>query len=126
MPESSSSKQLKTRLLSSDEWYKLGAFKHEFGGSLPKPQQADVVVVEDGDMIVGILTLEKMIHIGPMWTHPKYRASGVLAMLIKAGVQHFPTELRGGVLFSKHPKIKKLAAMFGLLPVDMPAYKWEE
>lgn len=118
--------QLSSRLLSREEWHKLEAFRGDFGGFLPTSWQADIVIVEDGDVIVGMLTLEKMVHIGPMWTHPKYRASGVLAMLIKAGVQHFPTELRGGVLFSKHPKIKKLAAMFGLLPVDMPAYKWEE
>lgn len=117
---------LSSRLLSNDEWYKLEAFKEHFGGFPPSPHQADIVVVEDGEEIVGILTLETVIHIGPMWTHPRYRGGGVLTRLIKAGVKFFPTELRGGVLFSKHHKVKKLAALFGLVPVDMIAYKWEE
>lgn len=118
--------QLSSRLLNNDEWHKLEAFKEHFGGFPPSPHQADIVVVEDEGVIVGILTLETVIHIGPMWTHPKYRSGGVLARLVKAGIKYFPAELRGGVLFSKHPKVKKLAALFGLVPVDMIAYKWEE
>lgn len=71
------------RILPTEEWGRLGSA--EITELLPhvQPQQAAVVVVEDGDRIVATWTVVRIVHLEGAWIHPDYRNPGVTRRLLR-------------------------------------------
>lgn len=67
------------RSLPLDEWDKLA--HTELGQSLAYvlPEKTEILVVEDGDEIVGCWAILTIPHVEGVWIHPKYRGKTSVA-----------------------------------------------
>lgn len=68
-----------SRILPQSEWHKLA--HTDFPQLLPYigPEDIDIVVIEDGDRIVGCWGVMPMIHLEGVWIAPEYRGKGSVA-----------------------------------------------
>lgn len=62
-----------TRLLPWEEWPRLAGTELETVWPHLEPEKASVVVVEDGDRIVGCWAVWAVVHVEGLWVHPDYR-----------------------------------------------------
>lgn len=79
---------MKARVLPREEWGKLDVSGFPTVGSSLRPEDSEVVVVEDGDKIVATMSTFRVTHFESLWVDPEYRGNaGVARMLLKAGIQ---------------------------------------
>ena len=75
-----------SRILPREEWSKLvGTEAESLIAQLP--EHARVVVVEDGDQLVGCHILVAVLHGECLWTHPDHRKKGAVARRLWAAVK---------------------------------------
>lgn len=113
------------RLLQPTEWGRLLPFAAHFGGSIPPPEVAQVLVIEEKGKIVGLVTVETIIHIGPVWVNPSHRGKGLFKQLMEKAGEICPN-VRGGVLAATNLKIARLARRMHLKEILEPVFVWEK
>lgn len=84
-----------TRILPPEEWHKLDGSEAEPLYPLLNPETAQVVVVEDGDRIVGCHVLMWVLHAECLWIHPHHRGKSSVGRRLWDAVQR--TARRAGV-----------------------------
>lgn len=115
----------KARLLTPEEWERLTPLASHFQGAIPTPDVADVLVVEQGDEIVGLLTLEKITHVGPIWVKDDARGQGVFNDLFRLGYRLLPP-LRGTICLTSNPKVVRLVKRLNLREIiSQRVFVWE-
>lgn len=62
-----------SRLLPREEWPKLADLQASTLLPYVPPDDAQMVVVEDGDRIVGVWAVLRITHLEGLWIHPDYR-----------------------------------------------------
>jgi len=67
-----------TRLLPREEWPRLAGTELETVWP-HLPESARVIVVEDGDQIVGCWAVFSVVHVEGVWIAPEYRTRGSVA-----------------------------------------------
>lgn len=73
-----------SRILPPEEWPKLVGTEAETLWPHLDPANSRVLVVEDGDRIVGTWTVLRVVHVECVWVHPEYRgAFGVVKRLLR-------------------------------------------
>lgn len=112
------------RLLEPSEWERLTPLLPYFPGTFPSSSQAQILVAEDQGEIVGLITLELVIHVGPCWVKPSHRGKGIFTSLIKNSLGMFPG-LRGAIFFTNNKKMVSLMTKLGLNRILAQAFKWE-
>lgn len=68
-----------TRVLPPEEWPRLAGTEAETVWPLLSPEQAQVLVVEDGATIVGVWVLMRLVHAECVWIAPDHRGRGSVA-----------------------------------------------
>lgn len=116
----------KARPLAPNEWDRLTPLAEHFGGSIPPPEAAQVFVVELGKEIVGLITLEKIIHVGPVWVKPEHQGRGIFNSLFSTGFRNFP-QLRGAVCFTTNSKMVRFVKRLNLREIiSQRVFVWEK
>jgi hypothetical protein len=73
-----------TRMLPPEEWSRLAGTEAESVWHLFDPTNTRVVVIEDGDAIVGCWVLLRVIHAECLWIAPSHRCKvGVIKRLLR-------------------------------------------
>jgi len=76
-----------SRVLPREEWEKLEVSGFPAIGSTLRPEDSEVVVIEDGDRIVATLGTFRVTHFESLWIAPEYRGNaGLGRKLIKAAI----------------------------------------
>ena len=79
---------LTTRLLPQSEWDKLGDTDIPVILPFTRPEDIQIVVVEEQDRIVGAWAVLRVVHLEGAWVTPEYRGNGVVrARLMQAGLE---------------------------------------
>ena len=75
---------MRSRILPPEEWSRLN--ETDLHTVLPwvKPEDAQIVVVEDGDQIVGCWAVLRIVHLEGVWIAPAYRGRGAVARRLLA------------------------------------------
>lgn len=79
---------MKARVLPPEEWHRL-----RISGITPmettlRPEDVQMIVVEDGDRIVATMGTYRVTHFEGLWIDPEYRGNaGLGRRLIKAGIE---------------------------------------
>lgn len=76
-----------TRFLTRVEWPRLVGTEAEHLWPTLDPQTARVLVVEDGDRIVGVTVLMSVLHADCVWIHPDYRTKVSVWRRLRAAIE---------------------------------------
>lgn len=113
-----------SRILPPAEWSKL--HETQLPTILPhvEPDDAQIVVVEDGDRIVGSWAVLRITHLEGLWIHPEYRgrvsvARRLLISTLKVARQWAPKWVMTG---SDQEPVRRMLERFGALKVPMDTY----
>lgn len=82
-------------------------------------------MIEEKGEIVGLITLETIVHIGPIWASPSASKPGIFTRLIEGAYKLCPP-VRGGVLIADNPKIARLSRRMRLREILQPVFIWEK
>jgi hypothetical protein len=102
------------RVLDPSEWERLLPIYATVNADVPDPDVAHVVVAEDADQIVGMLVLQLIPHLEPLWVAPAHRHTRLWHDLSTAMLATLPAGLTF-YTFSSRPAIAKLAARIGMV-----------
>lgn len=113
-----------SRELPPDEWYKLA--DTEAGPIVPSlnPQTTRVLVVEDGDEIVGSWVLLQVVHAECVWIRPSHRARfGVVSRLLR-GMSRIASDwgARRVVTGAVSPEVTDLITRLGGVPMPCASF----
>ena len=76
-----------TRVLPPEEWHKLSVTGSVHLTDI-NPKEISVVVVEDDEVIVGIMEVARVTHLESLWVHPDYRGrAGTARKLMDAAFE---------------------------------------
>jgi hypothetical protein len=113
------------RTLPPDEWNKLSSVFTRYGGKLPHPSAAIIIVAEEGGSIIGFVVLQVVNHLEPVWLDPQNkRARHALSTLVHMAEARIPN---GGdyYAFSADDHVSDLCKAFGLEEMDHRCFKKE-
>lgn len=80
------------RRLQISEWDRITEiFKAEFGEPQPSATNSVIVIAEDHGEIVGIVTLQMIMHVEPVWVKSTWRGRWVLQGMLREVSRQFPT-----------------------------------
>lgn len=86
---------MKLRLLPHEEWPRLAGTELEKLHPHLAPDMAQILVVEEGDSIVGTWAIYPQVHAEGVWIDPAHRAKGAVAKHLMQGLAqvlaHFET-----------------------------------
>lgn len=74
------------RILPRDEWGRLTGSNVPMFGSV-RPEDVDIVVVEDGDKIIACLTVLRITHFEGVWIDPESKGLGVTRALLRLAIE---------------------------------------
>lgn len=96
-----------SRLLPREEWHRLT--DTDIPSIVPYADDAQVVVVERGDRIVGAWAVLRVVHLEGVWIAPEYRGRGtVAARLLRAGLDAARSWGRWAFTGSQTPEVARL------------------
>lgn len=79
---------MKARVLPREEWGKLGVSGIPQIGLTLRPEDVQILVVEDGERVVATMGVFRVTHFESLWIDPEYRGNaGLGRRLIKAGIE---------------------------------------
>ena len=80
---------MNARILAPSEWPAIKALTgFEQIGETVRPEDVQILVVEDGDRIVATMAVLRVTHFESLWIAPEYRGNaGLGRRLIKAGIE---------------------------------------
>lgn len=79
---------MKARVLPREEWGKLEVSGIPQIGLTLRPEDVQVLVVEDGGRVVATMGVFRVTHFESLWIDPEYRGNaGLGRRLIKAGIE---------------------------------------
>lgn len=115
---------MRTRILPPEEWPRLIGTEAELAFPLVDPLAAEVLVVEEGDEIIGTWMLLKVVHAECIWIAPKHRGTfGVAKRLIK-GMRELASSwgVQSVVTGSVDPKVTDLILRLGGKPMPCESF----
>lgn len=75
---------MQSRILPVDEWDKLDVTQFDQIAPTLRPEDVQVVVVEDGGRIVSSMVVMRVVHFESLWIDPEYRGHPTLAKRLLA------------------------------------------
>lgn len=79
---------MNARILPREEWAKLEITGFPQIGSTLRPEDVQIIAVEDGDRLVATMAVLRVTHFESLWIDPEYRGNaGLGRRLIKAGIE---------------------------------------
>ena len=88
LPYLGESEHMIARILPPEEWHKLSVTGMAPMQSTMRPEDVQMIVVEDGDRIVASMGTYRVTHFEGLWIDPEYRGNpGLGRRLIKAGIE---------------------------------------
>lgn len=100
------------RALPPEEWSRLEARFKANGSPLPSPRFAQIVVAEEAGDIVGLVTVQLVPHMEPIWVAPAFRGQQLWEPLLRKAA----TLLSSGThfyAFHAHKGTEKIADTLG-------------
>lgn len=78
---------MRTRVLPPEEWSRLTL--EQVPSVLPciRPEEMEVIVVEDGDRIVACVSVMRMTHLDGVWVAPEYRGNAGVGRRLLRGMR---------------------------------------
>jgi hypothetical protein len=112
------------RELPANEWHRLKGTEME--GIVPylPRDNATVLVIEEGDMILGCWSVFPVLHVEGVWIHPEHRGKGRVAANLWRAMSRLVHRLggRSAVTHSRTPEITQLITRRGAKPLDGTAF----
>lgn len=99
-----------TRILPASEWSRLAGTELEQAVPHLKPEDTTVLVVEDGDQIVGCWALIRYVHAECVWVHPDHRGRCSVARRLLAFMRRTARGLGASAVItgSLNPEVSEL------------------
>lgn len=114
----------RTRVLPIEEWDRIKDL--EISSLLPyaRPEDVQIVVVEDGDAIVGCWGVFRITHVEGLWIDPAYRLKASVARRLLLMTKDVARAWRARWVMTgaRDDTVRALLATYGALPLDMDAY----
>lgn len=112
------------RVLPFEEWGRLGESELSVLLPLLRPQDVEVVVVEDAGRIVATWAVLRVTHLEGLWIAPEYRGNvGVVRRLMRATITAARRWAAGWVLTgANNGHVRDLLARTGATKLDMDAW----
>lgn len=82
-----------TRILPADEWHRLNGTEAEILWPTLDEEHAKILVVEDGDRIIGCWTLMTIPHVECLWIDPKELARVSVARRLWLGMRRLVADM---------------------------------
>lgn len=116
-----------SRILPVEEWPKLAAVDPDGVWPLLKPDDTQVVVVEQGDQIVGVWLAVRFVHAEGVWIDPAHRgAFGVVKRLL-SGMRAAAKSWGASVVWTGAAEgdtgVMQLITKLGGTPIPMTSYR---
>ncbi len=101
-------------------------FLREFSEGLPAPESSTIVVAEEGGQIVGLLTVQTVIHVEPLWIKESHRGRYIVPLLVGKVSELFPN-LTKAFAYTTSEQVGRLLTHFGLeaLP-EWKIFRWRK
>ncbi len=114
------------RVLTPAEWPALAGVFTKQGVTLPNPQLASIIVLEEEDSegvkcIVGFVVVQLVAHVEPIYVTPRLRGSDAWETLARAAVGQFPPNVPY-YAFVPEPAIGAMAEKVGLTKKPWEVY----
>lgn len=121
MTQNGHKQSLLYRLITKEEWEpRLTPIFRELNKFMPPAELAVASVAEDGDRIVGMVALQMVSYLGPLWIDPEY-ARTVDYRALKAPIDEIyrknpnkPLIISGYVAMTSDERIARIAEMAGM------------
>lgn len=106
------------------EWEKIDAILANKGwASLNRPTTR-LLVVEDGDRILGFICLQLFPHTEPLYVTPSQRGTGLAKELSDQMLEYLKkVEARGWMAIADSPFAAEMCEKAGMVKVDAPVYR---
>lgn len=112
-------------MLPPSEWPRLAGTEAETVWPLLTPERTSVVVVEQGDQVVGCHVLVWVLHCECVWIHPAHRGKGSVARRLWAAVERTARDVwrsRTVLTTVTTESVRRLVAHLGGVPVPGDQY----
>lgn len=120
---------MRSRVLPVDEWSKLAGTEAETLWPTLDAEHAQILVVEDGEKIVGCWTLMMVPHVECLWIDPSERARVTVARRLWLGMRALASQMGARVVWTAavsdpvrglldHAAARKLDGDHYLLPME--------
>lgn len=108
-----------SRILPRDEWPKLAGTELETALEVLQHEEAHIIVVEDGDRIVGCWAAVRYVHLEGVWVHPDYRRRGSVIRRLLVGGKSLVMALGARVFWTAAmtPEIEDIVTRIGGVPL---------
>jgi len=113
-----------TRKLLPEEWFRISSIVHdEFSALPPRPNTSLAVVAEEDGEIVGLLVLQPVWYVGPVWVKDSWRGRFIVSKLVERMHELVP-RLHHCFTTTTQPRLGRLFERLGMRKVDWTVYRW--
>ena len=115
---------MKARTLPSEEWHRLAGTDLEAVLPHVRPSDIEIVAVEDGERIVAMWAVMRVVHLEGLWIDPEYRGRvGVARRLYMATMEAARRWTSGWAMTgAASDDVRAMLAKAGALKVPMDIY----
>lgn len=115
---------MKARVLPPEEWDRLGVTNLPPITPYVRPQDIEVVVVEDGDKIVASMAVMRLTHFEGAWIDPQYRGNaGLVRMLLHSATEEARAWTDNWVIAgAADDRMRDILARLGGVKIPMDTY----
>lgn len=114
------------RKLTTEEWGRVSSiFLKEFNENPPPASESTIVVAEEEGEIVGLLTVQSVVHVEPLWIKDTHRGRYIIPLLVNKVSSLFPA-LPCAFAYTRSTRLATLLEYFGLEPLDWKVFRWRK
>lgn len=115
---------LEYKLLPPEEWHKTAHIFAEFGYGIPPKETCLLSVAEQGNEIKGLLCVQPVMHMEPIWVKEDYRGIINVRKLQKPLLRVLPKGMEY-YAFTPSRTVRWIAGTFGMKPLPWDIWKGE-
>lgn len=114
------------RKLTPEEWPRITPiFAREFNEPPPLSTDSTIVVAEENGEIIGLGTVQTVIHVEPFWIKDTHRGRYLIPLIINKIKDLFPN-LHCAFAYTRSDRMATLMEYFGMTPLDWKIFRWRK
>ena len=109
---------MKIEALPPERWSDVAKAYSHTDEPFPAPEHTLMLAAMDGEKIVGVLCVQKLICASPLWIAPEYRGNGIAEGLANEAVKLASSTGMQGMVISDNPFVEKILYAVGMIPLQ--------